>query len=161
MFLCDVPPYSAECLFDWCELGQFLYETSSSWAICERWKVASFMAALCLHLPGMACSCHSNGEGHDRSEQQGSQLGGFMSRNGCGDYQGYCAFWRPCKQEWWSQLRKRFQIVIVDIKRWSNWRLRLGLEIEWHRFQNMHPRVGVIEGTGVMWLGVVGLQLPL
>lgn len=76
MFLCDVPPYSAECLFDWCELGQFLYETSSSWAICERWKVASFMAALCLHLPGMVCSCHSDGEGHDRPEQQGSQLGG-------------------------------------------------------------------------------------
>lgn len=43
--------------------GSVLYATSSSWAVCERWKVTSSEAALCLLLPGMVCCYHSDGEG--------------------------------------------------------------------------------------------------
>lgn len=60
--------------FIWLVWTEFPYETSSSQAICERWKVIRSMATLCLHSPGKIYSCRSNGWGVVKGQETTRQL---------------------------------------------------------------------------------------
>lgn len=141
--------------------GSVLYATSSSWAVCERWKVTSSEAALCLLLPGMVCCYHSDGEGPVGLETTGQPAWG------CAWPAGAVGITRATTRSEDLVIRSdgpSSEETAVDMPRCSTWRLgRWSVEIiEWHSFQSVPLRGGGLQGAGVMWSwGVTGrLQLP-